>query len=110
LKNAHPLIKIFFDWEVEPIVQKAKCLGISLPVGEQALVNGISFITILTLSREECGTLLCEEKSHLQTQYQRRLERSLLLSRYAETTDRHVLQAFILYLVSALVYNLPIKP
>ena len=101
LKNVHPLVKIFFDWEVEPIIQKAQSQGISLPVGEQALVNGISFIAISTLSREECRTLLSEEKPQLQTQYQRRLERVLLLSRYAETTDRHVLQAFILYLVGA---------
>jgi hypothetical protein len=101
LKNAHPLVKIFFDWEVEPIIQKAQSQGISLPVGEQALVNGISFIAISTLSREDCRTLLSDEKHHLQTQYQRRLERVLLLNRYAETTDRHVLQAFMLYLVSA---------
>jgi hypothetical protein len=106
LKNAHPLIKIFFDWEVEPIIQKAQRQDTPLLMGEQALVNGISFIAILTLSREECQTLFSEEKPYLQAQYQRRLEWALLLSRYAETTDCHVLQAFMLYLVSVSVHLL----
>jgi hypothetical protein len=101
LKNAHPLINIFFDWEVEPIIRKLQSQDISLPTGEQALVSEISFIALSTLSREECQTLFSEEKTQLKIQYQRRLERVLLLSRYAETTSRHVLQALILYLVGA---------
>jgi hypothetical protein len=101
LKNVHPLVNIFFDWEIEPMIQKAQSQGPSLSVAEQALVNGISFIAISTLSREECRTLLSDGKPQLQLQYQRHLERALSLSGYAETTDRHVLQAFILYLVGA---------
>ncbi|KAF2670825.1 hypothetical protein BT63DRAFT_202494 [Microthyrium microscopicum] len=100
LKNAHPLIKIFFDWEIESVIQKTQKQSSSLSMSEQSLLFGISLIAVLTLSCEQCRDMLSEEKPRLQTQLQQCLERSLLLSRYAETTDRYVLQAFMFYLLA----------
>jgi hypothetical protein len=44
LTNVHPLTKIFFDWEIAPIVQKAQEHASALSFEEEALVNGIRFV------------------------------------------------------------------
>src|ERR1700742_363153 len=55
LKNVHPLIKIFFDWEVEIVVEKTYRDSSSLSSGERALIFSIDFIAIYSLSEEECN-------------------------------------------------------
>jgi hypothetical protein len=101
LKNVHPLVKIFFDWEVVPVIEKAQKYALALSVEEQALVNGIRFIATLTLSREECQGILSESKHEHLLHCQRSLEHALAKAEYTETTDKRVLQAFMLYIVSS---------
>ena len=101
LKNVHPLVKIFFDWEVAPVIEKAQKYALGLSVEEQALVNGIRFIATLTLSREECQSVLSATKHELLLHCQRSLEHALTKAEYTETTDKRVLQAFMLYIVSS---------
>jgi hypothetical protein len=101
LKNVHPLVKIFFDWEVVSVIEKAQKYALALSVEEQALVNGIRFIAMLTLSREECQDNLSESKPELLLHCQRSLEHALTKAEFTETTDKRVLQAFMLYIVSS---------
>jgi hypothetical protein len=98
LENVHPLVMIFFDWEVEAIVRKASQDPSRLPRGEQALVLAICFISTLSLSEEECVGSLQDKKSQLLDRFQRAVEGSLLIAEFLITSDRFVLQAFILYL------------
>ncbi|OCK74842.1 hypothetical protein K432DRAFT_257586, partial [Lepidopterella palustris CBS 459.81] len=100
LKNVHPLVKIFFDWEVVPVIEKAQKHALALSVEEKALVNGISFIATLTLSREECQDILSESKHELLLHCQKSLEHALTKAEYTETTDKRVLQAFMLYIAT----------
>lgn len=102
LKNVHPLIMIFFDWEIEVIIHKASQDRTRLTQGEQALVLAIYFIATLSLSEEECVDLLHEKRSQLLDRFQRAVEDSLLIAELIVTSDRLVLQAFMLYLVSLL--------
>lgn len=103
LKNVDPLVKIFFRWEVEPIVQKARENPLSLSSEERALVSSIVFISISSLSGDECARLLQDDKPQLMERYQRSAESALLLADYACTTHKLTLQAFMLYLVRPLV-------
>lgn len=99
LGNVHPLVMVFFDWEVEAIVRKA-CQDLSgLPRGEKALILAICFISTLSLSEEECVGSLQDKKPQLLDRFQRAVEGSLLIAEFLVTSDRFVLQAFILYLV-----------
>lgn len=102
LKNVHPLVKIFFDWEVAPIIERAQDHSSTLSVEEQALVISIVFIATLTLSREECRNVLCESKNELLLRRQESLEDALTKAGYTESTDKRVLQAFMLYIVSTM--------
>lgn len=99
LKNVHPLVMIFFDWEVEVIIHKASQDPTKLTQGEQALVFAVYFIAILSLSEEECIDLLNDKRSQLLDKFQSAVERSLLIAEFLVTSDRLVLQAFLLYLV-----------
>lgn len=105
LKNVHPLVKIFFDWEVEPLMQKAGQDDSQLSGPEVAFVSAIAFLTIVSVPKEECVPLLQEEKSTLLDRYQRITERALLRVGYAITSNKHTLQAFMLYLVSLMLFS-----
>lgn len=100
LKNVHPLVMIFFDWETEVIVRKASQDPTGLTQGEQALIFAIYFISTLSLSDEESVNLLHDSRSQLLDRFQKAVESSLLIAEFVVTSDRLVLQAFMLYLVS----------
>lgn len=100
LKNVHPLVKIFFDWEVAPIVEQAQRDAATLRIEEVALLNAIRFIATLTLTQEECQRSLSEPKHDFLPHCQRNVEYALIKAQYSESTDKRVLQAFMLYIVS----------
>lgn len=100
LDNVHPLVNMFFDWEVEPLIHKAAEGFLSLSNGEQSLICAITFITTLSLSQNECTTHLLDEKARLLNRYQQCVEGSLIISDFTTTSDLSTLQAFMLYLVS----------
>ena len=102
LKNVHPLVMIFFDWEVEAIIHKASQDSTRLTQGEQPLVLAICFITIISLSEEECVDILHDQRLQLLNKFQKAVEGSLLLAEFVVTSERFVLQAFMLYLVGLL--------
>lgn len=103
LRNAHPLIKLFFDWEIAPIIQKLQANASALSLGEEALINGIRFVAVLTLTHDGCQSSLNESKHELLLQCQKSTEYVLTNAEYTETTDKRVLQAFILYIVSLMM-------
>ena len=100
LKTVHPLVMIFFGWEIEIIIHKATKSPTGLTREEQALVLAIYFIATISLSEEECLDMLHDKRSHLLDKFQKAAEDSLLMAELAVTSDRLVLQAFILYLVN----------
>lgn len=102
LKNVHPLIMIFFDWEIEAIIHKASYDPTSLTPGEQALVFAIYFIATLSLSEDQCIDLLHSNRIQLLETFQKAVEESLVIAEFVVTSDRFVLQAFMLYLVGIL--------
>lgn len=101
LENVHPLIKVFFDWEIAPVIQKAQDHASTLSIEEEALVNGIRFIAALTLTQEQCLSRLSESRHELLLQCQKSTEYALENAEYSETTDKRVLQGFMLYIVSS---------
>lgn len=103
LKNVHPLVALFFDWEVEAIINKALHHPTRMAYGEQALVFAIFFIATLSLSEEQCNHLLHDKRSQLLGKFQRAVEESLQIAEFFITSDRLVLQAFMLYLVCHLI-------
>ena len=102
LKNVHPLVMTFFDWEIETIILKASQDPTRLTQGEQALVFAIYFIVTLSLLEEECVNILHDKRPQILDRFQKAVEESLLIAELVVTSDRLVLQAFMLYLVGLL--------
>ncbi|KAH8899095.1 hypothetical protein GQ53DRAFT_802469 [Thozetella sp. PMI_491] len=100
LKNVHPLANIFFSWEIETIIQKSCKDASGLSNGERALVFSICFVASLSIQQDEFITLLGDEKLRVLNRFQRGVEDALFLAEFATTSDRLVLQAFMLYLVA----------
>ncbi|KAI6781968.1 uncharacterized protein J7T54_005179 [Emericellopsis cladophorae] len=98
LQNVHPLVKIFFDWEVEPVIKRAKQEASGLSAPEGALLCAISFLAAVSLPEDDCVRLLHEEKPLLLAHLHHTTEVSLRLAGYAVTSNKLTVQAFMLYL------------
>lgn len=100
LSNIHPMTKLFFDWEKEHVLLKAADNPQTLTKAEQAFSFAVYFITILSLSEEECRHILGDSgKPPLLADFQSCTETALLAAGLITTSDLLVLQAFLLYLV-----------
>ena len=98
--NVHPLVKLFFDWNKEPILHRAASDPADLSVGEQAFCFSTYFIAALSLSEEECKAKLnCPARSLLLDEFQFKAEAALIAAKYASTGEVIVLQAYLIYLV-----------
>ena len=101
LLNVHPMAKLFFDWEKRPVLQKAAENPQALSNAEQAFSFAVYFITILSLSDEDCEIVTGDpRRPQLLDDFQSSAETALLAARFIATSDLLVLQAFLLYLVS----------
>ena len=111
-QNVHPLVKIFFDWEVERFrsatlsPQASKNFSNS----EHALLFNIYLLSILSLSGEFCQDLLGREKSELLIEYQWLSEQALGASNFLASSDLLTLQALVLYVVSLTLFSLRVNP
>lgn len=100
LSHVHPMTKLFFDWAKAPLLQKAADNPQALSKGEQAFCFAVYFITVLSLTNEECEDIMNESrKSQLLDSLQSFVETALLTVGFVATSDLLVLQAFLLYLV-----------
>jgi hypothetical protein len=88
--------------EIEAVLHKATQDPTSLAPGEQALIFAIYFIATLSLTEEQCIHLPHSNKIQLLETFQKAVEESLVIAEFVVTSDRFVLQAFMLYLVGIL--------
>jgi hypothetical protein len=101
LENVHPLTMIFFDWQISDIIKRTSLDQSRLTPAEQSLMFAICFIAIQSLQDKQCADLLHDQKSKLLEKYQKAVEDSLVVAEFLATNDCLVLQALMLYLVSA---------
>ena len=101
LANVHPLVKIFFSWQMEPTIRIAAEKPESLSQEHECLMFSIYFISVLSMQEDRCHELLAIPRSEALDHYQGLAELSLLQAGFIDTGSRAVLQAFLLYLVSS---------
>lgn len=102
LANVHPIVKLFFAWDKDPLMRRAAGDQKSLSQQHRAFVLAVCFIATLSLSEEDhmaiYGSSLDTELDRLQIS----TETALLAANYATSNDLLVLQAFLLYIVGPL--------
>lgn len=105
LTNVHPLVKIFLHWQKEPVVRLAAEEPDTLSREQEALMFSIYFITILSLTEDRCLQILSMPRSEALEHYQSLTELALLHAGFIDSSDRSVMQAFLLYLVSDQLFS-----
>jgi hypothetical protein len=101
LQNVHPLIKIFFDWEIGQIVDRAKRVDAELSSPEATLVSAIKLLAAVSVPDDGSEDVLQGEKASVVEHLQKATEVLLRMVGYAVTSNKLTFQAFMLYLVSA---------
>lgn len=106
LANVHPVVKLFFDWDKQPIIQQATVEPAKLSRSQQALCFAIYFVAVLSLSDDECiAKLDGSSRTPLLKDWQSATENALLAADYTSTSDISTLQALVLYMVSGPSYD-----
>ncbi|MCJ1382447.1 hypothetical protein MMC17_005560 [Xylographa soralifera] len=101
LTNVHPLVKLFFDWDKAPMMNRAANEPASLSPPQEALVFAIYFIAVLSLSDVECKAIFdTSKRSLLLDDFQSSVEAALERVGYASASDLLVLQALYLYVLA----------
>jgi hypothetical protein len=96
ISHVHPMTKLFFDWEKQPLLQKAADNPQVLSKAEQAFSFADYFITILCLSDEECEDIMGDSGSpQLLDGFQISVESALLAAGFIATSALVVLQVFL---------------
>ena len=76
--------------------------------GDEALLFAIYFAAVTSLGDQECGQLFQQDRVKLVTQYKSGVESALIQADLLNTSDLTTLQAFLIYLVSLLLFSLTI--
>lgn len=102
-QRVDPIVRVTFTWKMRDIQlrstdpENVKHLSAS----EHAFVLAIYFISIASLSDEECHNILQESRASLLHQYHALCEEALLRSNLFCITDLIVIKALIFYMVCA---------
>lgn len=97
--NVDPIMKISHAPSVQTILL-GQVGRPSLPRNEQALAFAIYFISVVSLSEEQCQQSLGQPRAQLIDKYRDASEASLSAAGFITTTDIMVLQALVYYLVA----------
>ena len=99
--NMDPIYKILHKPTVELFMKEAVQDLDNIPGGRamEALMFAIYFASINSLTKEQCVTLLEEERSVLWARSKQNVERALVKADLLNTTELPTLQAFVIFLV-----------
>lgn len=99
LDNVNPLSKIIHVPSLQPAILDAGNRLDNLPKNFEALIFSIYSIAVLSLTPQDCLTMLSEPKALLLSRYRKGTKRALARAHFLGTSDIMVLQAYILHLL-----------
>jgi hypothetical protein len=110
LDNVNPLTKLLHAPTVQQLVLGASGYLENLPTSIEALMFSIYHCAVMSMTSEDCETVMGEPRATLLTKYSTALQQALANAKLLKTTNLMVLQAFALYLVGlASVINLHVS-
>ena len=110
-QNVHPMLKVFFAWEVHKLRSASVTPAVDKAISyqEHALIFAIYLITAVSLSEDECKSLLGRAKIELTAEFQWLCDHALAACNFMSASDIVTLQTLTVYLVSlllALTFNI----
>ena len=103
LTNCNPLIKIFHAPTVQQIVLDASGDLKEIPRPVEALMFSIYLMSIISLDGAQCETMFAEQRGSLISKYSRGFQQALINAKFMKSLNIMTLQAFALFLVSAIL-------
>ena len=104
LDNINPLTKILHAPTVQQqILDASSNLG-KISKGTEALMFSIYACSVMSLTDVECKATFGEEKSILLSRFQSGARKALLRAGFLRSSELIILQAYVLYLVSRLLF------
>ncbi|GAM82431.1 hypothetical protein ANO11243_004110 [Dothideomycetidae sp. 11243] len=99
--NVHPVVKMFFIWDKEPLMQQVARTPDDLTHNQWAFAQAVHFISALSLSEEDSAAIFrSSARTTLLDQLQLATEAALRAANYSCTGDLLVLQALLLYILA----------
>lgn len=102
VENVNPMIKILHVPTFQQRIFEVSWNIPSISKPTQAIMFAVYTLAITSLSSSECQKLFDQDRETLIEQYRRSTIQSLIRAELLSTRDIEVLQAFVLFLVSAL--------
>ncbi|MCJ1284842.1 hypothetical protein MMC26_004179 [Xylographa opegraphella] len=103
-QRVHPVMKISFTWEIERI--RAIATAADGPAGlgfqEHAFIFAAYLISLVSLSEDECSTLLGRPKSTFCSELQLLCEQALAGSNFLGASEIIIMQASAMYMIAGL--------
>lgn len=107
LVNVNPMVKMFHAPTIQQMILDASGDLANVPRHTEALMFAIYFISVISLQDQDCRSMFHESKANLLAKYSTGAQQSLVNSRFLKSLNILTLQAFILYLVSVDLPQLP---
>jgi hypothetical protein len=100
-QRVEPFVRIMFRWVMDDLRTRSTNLELqsSLTPTEHALVMGVCYVSINSLTNEECRSMLQLQRSTLLAECQFQCEESLLHTNLFCMSDLNVIRAVIFYVV-----------
>jgi len=104
LDNVNPLTKIIHQPTVQTVFSEVACDVTKVKKNFEPLMFAIYSTAITSLNDMECQKTFGEYRASLLARYFLGVRQTLMRARFLGTSEMSVLQAFVLYLVSAFHY------
>lgn len=109
LNNVNPLVKIFHAPTVQQMVLDASGDLRRVPKPAEALLFAIYLLAVTSLQNEDCINMFGETRNKLLTKYSYGVQHALINAKLLKTLNLTTVQAYTLYLVSAVIIHLTIR-
>jgi len=100
LRNVHPIMMIFFDWQVQKLIDMSQKDSASLSPAHAALVSAIMFVAVHSLTAKDCSDMALGDHKTAFEMFLAQCEAHLRRADFSTTSELSTLQALMLYLVS----------
>ncbi|KAI9789022.1 MAG: hypothetical protein M1833_002774 [Piccolia ochrophora] len=99
VSNVDPLLKLLYKPTIEKLIATTNENLEGLTASNAAILFSVFFAAVISLSDEECVTMMGESKVVLHDRYRFAIEQALARAGFLTSQELLILQAFVLYLI-----------
>lgn len=98
-ENVDPVLKILHGPTVKNVIMKAAVSASSLTKANESLFYSICFASVVSMTDDQCRSLLGDDKDKLMQKYRFATEQALARANFLNSSNLMILQAFVMFLM-----------